>query len=484
MAHTYNCGTASAAPGVQTGGIGLSNLAPGDTIRTGDFDVIVTEVQGGGNGTWTGLGYTEIPYLKGERIAVELKGVRINDCYEFTGESGTIQSAYDPNWGRVASVDTAINIFVGLKDLLTVYTSRYKSKLQEYAQQLDKVKASYQNDEDIPAETKQILVQNTALIQQRMGELISCDSSSNAPNGRKAAPICLSPEDIVALISKGLPTPEVKKQTKKLEFGAFQWETNSQDISNRVHTQANRAEIGQLIANTGVIAYWNEYQRYDEPFTRFIYENGLIHDALLGVRDVLSANSEDRIINNFYTGRQSEVAFELGDPVSNKLVDYYKDSFSHPYVADFINRIVPRIKEGKFSELTGSFVFDNRQSTDGIGLPNFSNISEIPFYDFYGIMGGTQKIKVDLELKIITQKAIDLLDPNFKSYEYTLQKLNATFHVIDWYGADEADINGTSLPKSLSESLKSFFMLQHFWGVGHPFQTRISAKLINEFSIK
>lgn len=100
VAHTYQCGTRPAIPVPNGNSLALSSrnagpLAPGDTIRTGDFDLIVTEVIGGGNGTFTGLGYTEIPYLKGQRIAVEFKNASVNDCYEYTG-GGTVQSAYDP----------------------------------------------------------------------------------------------------------------------------------------------------------------------------------------------------------------------------------------------------------------------------------------------------------------------------------------------------------------------------------------------------
>ncbi|WP_138990052.1 hypothetical protein [Larkinella sp. C7] len=82
------------------------------------------------------------------------------------------------------------------------------------------------------------------------------------------------------------------------------------------------------------------------------------------------------------------------------------------------------------------------------------------------------------------KKGLGLYNQNLESFDYTIQRLNATFHIMDWYGADEADINGSSIKKDFSESLKALFMLQHFWGVGHPFQTRISAKLINEFTIR
>ena len=107
VAHTYQCGR-PAAPVGSLGDVGLSSLAPGDTIRTGDFDLIVTEVLSEGNGIFTGIGYTQIPYLKSDKIAVEFKNASVNDCYEYTG-GGTVQSAYDPSYfSDGASVDEGI----------------------------------------------------------------------------------------------------------------------------------------------------------------------------------------------------------------------------------------------------------------------------------------------------------------------------------------------------------------------------------------
>jgi hypothetical protein len=488
--HTYACGTTPAIP-LPDNGSRLSNLAPGDTIRAADFDIIVTEVAGGGSEGWNGIGYTEIPYLQGSKIAIELKGVVVNECYELVG--GTAVSAYDPNWAAVKPIDKVVtNAVTAIKDLLAVYTANDKAKLKEYANKLDEVKQAYQDDDGIPQEAKEAIIYNTNIIQSKLNELASCDSSSNSPNGRRAVSGCPDPQTIIALMNEGLPEPTVNTQKRTIEFGKFQWQDSlgrdiKEEISNKIHTSADIRLIERKIAeNGGVLGYWNEYLNlnYTEKFTRDIYENGYIVDAALGVRDILSANSESRIIDNFYNGKQAEVAFEIGGPVSNKLIEYYNDTFSHPYIPKFMSRVNSSIKEGKFNDLTGEFVFDVKKYPEAIGLPNFSIAREIPFYDFYGIMGGTQKIMVEMELKTITQKGTNFLGKNLKSFDCKVQKLNATFHIIDWYGADAGDINGKDFKKSLSSSLSAFFMLQHYWGVGHPFQTRISAKLINEQTIE
>jgi hypothetical protein len=96
VAHTYQCGH----PATAVGGLddtGISSLAPGDTIRTGDFDVIVTEINGGGSGGWSGKGYTQVPYLGDTHITVDFTNAKVNDCYEYTG-GGVVQSAYNSSW--------------------------------------------------------------------------------------------------------------------------------------------------------------------------------------------------------------------------------------------------------------------------------------------------------------------------------------------------------------------------------------------------
>ncbi len=399
--HTYACGTTPAIPLPDTGSR-LSNLAPGDTIRAADFDIIVTEVTGGGSAGWNGVGYTEIPYLQGSRIAIELTGVVVNECYELVG--GTAQSAYDPKWTEVKPIDEVVtNAVTAIKDLLAVYTPNDKAKLEEYTKKLDEVKQAYQEDDGIPQEAKEAIIHNTTIIQAKLNELVSCDSLSNSPNGRRTATACPNPQDLIDMMNEGLPESTIDLQKRTIEFGEFQWYGKPNEISNKIHTQANRIAIRQLIDTTGSLSDWNKYVGYTQENTRAIYENGGLLDAALGVRDVLSAASQNRIIDNFFTGRQTEVAFEIGDPVSNKLIEYYQHPL-RPYIDKFITKVTPSIKESGFDKLTGNFVFSKREGANGIGLPDFSNPTEIPFYDFYGIMGGTQKIKVEMELKTIAKK--------------------------------------------------------------------------------
>lgn len=121
--------------------------------------------------------------------------------------------------------------------------------------------------------------------------------------------------------------------------------------------------------------------------------------------------------------------------------------------------------------------------------PNFSIISDIYSYDYYGLMGGTQTIKVDLE--------IEEQFPN-------TYKVKTKMYIGDWYGADWGDINGGSLQDFINQcdiywpspvesikrikdfgknyfkkhikgdtpNLNAFFWLQHYYGC-HPFESEI-----------
>ncbi|CCH54677.1 hypothetical protein BN8_03873 [Fibrisoma limi BUZ 3] len=199
VAHTYQCGNGPAAPIIDEGSLGLSNLAPGDTIRTGDFDVIVTEVQSGGNGIWTGIGYTEIPYLKGQRIAVEFTGASVNECYEFTGQSGKIQSAYDPSWGGITDIDAAIaqiqDKATHLIGLYAVYTGTVGQKDTIRTVNAELCAAIASNTQLSPTEKDRLLAKCQAY-QANAETFLAC--STTASGGRLSARVAAGTCSITA----------------------------------------------------------------------------------------------------------------------------------------------------------------------------------------------------------------------------------------------------------------------------------------------
>ncbi|RYC68216.1 hypothetical protein [Spirosoma sordidisoli] len=243
VAHTYQCGTAPAATIGNPNDPRLSNrnvgpLAPGDTIRTGDFDVIVMTVSGGSSG-WTGTGYTEIPYLKNTRLAVELKGALVNDCYELVG--GTIVSAYDPNWGGLTDLTGTVNL---LKDAVTQLVDLYANYTGTQAER-DKLSAlnaqlcARINDNDkLPADQKASLLADCQAYQAASASFTACYAATHppsvtaAPGGRMAALTttnqeCTAPKDALDQLTARINGIDQSVETDK----------NDIQIKNRVILQ-------------------------------------------------------------------------------------------------------------------------------------------------------------------------------------------------------------------------------------------------------
>ncbi len=68
-----------------------------------------------------------------------------------------------------------------------------------------------------------------------------------------------------------------------------------------------------------------------------------------------------------------------------------------------------------------------RRSLNTSAFPNFTRISDMYTHDYYGFMGGTQTIKVDLEVKQIGDVSYSV---------------KTRMYIGDWYGADYDDIKG------------------------------------------
>ncbi|MFI3267443.1 MAG: hypothetical protein R3Y51_01875 [Rikenellaceae bacterium] len=103
-----------------------------------------------------------------------------------------------------------------------------------------------------------------------------------------------------------------------------------------------------------------------------------------------------------------------------------------------------------------------------LGKPDFSTIKNLVSYDYFGLMGGTQNIKVYFEI---------IPTPNG---EYNLK---TTMNINDWYGADEGDINGSrGTFKGNIKGLKAFFYLQHHYDC-KPFPTQIIYKSENTLKL-
>jgi TANFOR domain-containing protein len=94
----------------------LATLIPGDTIRAGDFKVVVTNnpTPTGSAGTFSGAGYVPVSYLGNMKLAVVFTSIGISNINnEKRLVSGQIQTTYDPSEGGIESIDDYIDYFVG-----------------------------------------------------------------------------------------------------------------------------------------------------------------------------------------------------------------------------------------------------------------------------------------------------------------------------------------------------------------------------------
>ncbi|MCD8032312.1 MAG: hypothetical protein LUF85_16185 [Bacteroides sp.] len=197
--------------------------------------------------------------------------------------------------------------------------------------------------------------------------------------------------------------------------------------------------------------------RMSEEKVRSIFE-GRFNPT--GVRNVLSNNDNllQRVLNSFYTGSEPKMSFGPTSVLSQKLrvnptfQEYYKKYL------EILKEIIKNEKL-ELETIDGEKIidiFENKYDTRASARPNFSRISEIIPYDYYGLMGGTQKIRIDLDV--------------IQTDEFTYV-MKTRMYIGDWYGADKDDINGMTL-KGAVDSLSAFFWLQHHYGC-HPFETEI-----------
>ena len=219
----------------------------------------------------------------------------------------------------------------------------------------------------------------------------------------------------------------------------------------------------------------------------------LIYEYGAGTRQVLSNDDdiENKVVDNFYTFKYGKkLSFNEKSIQSKKLHSYqpFQEYFKNylEVVKILLKEKTVYQKNGK--EIANIFLRDLNLSDF---KPNFSITTDIYSHDYYGFMGGTQTIKVDLEIS---------------EMEKNKYKVKTKMCIGDWYGADWDDINGGNLSDFLKEikidpikdlsnpsdlikriqragkeymrlkgnvpSLNAFFWLQHYYGY-YPYETEI-----------
>jgi hypothetical protein len=262
----------------------------------------------------------------------------------------------------------------------------------------------------------------------------------------------------------------------QLDFSAKNYQVTEKEL------KANLDDIGRQ--NVEIL------KGYGERWVKWFYEYAA------GTRQVLSDDDdiENKVVNNFYTGKLSKLSFDENSKQSKKLHDYKP---FQQYFKNYLEVIKILLKERTITQKDGKEIANIFVKILNLSdfKPNFSIISDIYSYDYYGFMGGTQTIKVEIEIE------------EKEAGKYWVE---TKMYIGDWYGADWQDINGGSLQdfikqididwsnpleslkkikdlgkkyfkehiKGNTPSLNAFFWLQHYYGC-HPFETEIIYKDTN-----
>jgi len=226
--------------------------------------------------------------------------------------------------------------------------------------------------------------------------------------------------------------------------GVREWGKFQEDIGRH----SSRMTIEELQQELGKFKFIDRAMPYlSKPNAKLKYE--------LALKVVLSSEIASDVKQNFYHGNGAKLSYGPESRLGKDLKGHKK---FQEYFQEYLRYLGRFISKRSLDTLT------NEKLNEDMKLINFSNKSEIPFYDFFGLMGGTQKAKVEFEVNQIS----------FNQYE-----VKTRMYIKDWYGADWDDIktdwnwkNKGNVKVYDISGLWAFFMLQHYHGC-EPFETEI-----------
>lgn len=112
----------------------LQQMNVGDVVKAGDFNVVITRVNG--TGSFSGEGYVVVPWLANLKLAVNFGSIGVGTDMKL--KIGEIATVYDPDEGLIGDIDTLVDDLRDLtgilKELLSVPVttdSSYFAKLRE-----------------------------------------------------------------------------------------------------------------------------------------------------------------------------------------------------------------------------------------------------------------------------------------------------------------------------------------------------------------
>lgn len=87
-------------------------LAEDMVFMAADFAVHINEIEG--VGTYTGKGWTRLPYLSNIKIAVEFENIKLNSELQLV--DGEVRAQYDPEWSNILDVNEVIDVVENVLD--------------------------------------------------------------------------------------------------------------------------------------------------------------------------------------------------------------------------------------------------------------------------------------------------------------------------------------------------------------------------------
>ena len=158
-------------------------------------------------------------------------------------------------------------------------------------------------------------------------------------------------------------------------------------------------------------------------------------------------NTEQRVIDAFLKGEglgkitingksYNALIFDKNSAQSKELEN--SDIFNK-YFDNYLSSMKTIINEANDNKEFDIKTLSNKLK-DELGKPNFSDISTIRTNDYYGLMGGVQKVTVDFKITPISEN------------EYSL---GTTMYLTDWYGADSDDISTEIDMRKVTSNIKN-----------------------------
>lgn len=188
----------------------LTDLAVGDIVRCGDFNVTIIEISGSPSG-WNGKGYVTVPYLNAQ-VSIVLQNAVFNDCYQLTNANTTavqptVFTEYDPTYfankpssngeysseGNYAAGEEGTSLIeysTTIIDEMSTFTcdEAQKDRLRKILDNLDVIKTETQNSDFYSNDQKTEIVNSVADLTNLVNNLLSCCTSTRS--GRMADGTC------------------------------------------------------------------------------------------------------------------------------------------------------------------------------------------------------------------------------------------------------------------------------------------------------